>query len=181
MRPVSFGALVERMLQESGEFGSVFGVRKNKFFTYTNEGFNIFGKQISSAIGPAAGPNTQLAPNIMAAYLAGSRVIELKTVQIIDGEDLRKAVARPCINAADEGYNVEWSTELTVPQAMDEYIKAWFLLHIAAKEFALENSSIPDCDFLFNMSVGYSYDGIISPKIDTYLNGLTDASGTDIW
>jgi hypothetical protein len=27
-----------------------------------------------------------------------------------------------------KSYNVEWSTELYVPQAQDEYIKAWVIL-----------------------------------------------------
>ncbi len=44
---------------------------------------------------------------------------------------------KPCIKADDECYNCEWSTELRVPQAMEEYIKAWFLLHVLAKEYEL--------------------------------------------
>ena len=41
----------------------------------------------------------------------------------MDGAELAACVPRPCILAMDEGYNQEWSTELTVPQAQDEYIK----------------------------------------------------------
>ena len=64
--------------------------------------------------GPAAGPNSQLAQNIIAAYFAGARFFEVKTVQKMDGAELAACVPRPCILAADEGYNQEWSTELTV-------------------------------------------------------------------
>jgi putative selenate reductase len=113
----------------------------------------------------------------LVAYLAGSRFIELKTVQTMDGEELRKAVARPCINVQDEGYNVEWSTELTVPEAFEEYVKAWFLCHVFAKEFEIAASG----DFIFNMSVGYSLEGIKSKKIDTYIEGMKDASGAAAW
>ena len=74
---------------------------------------------------PAAGPNSQLAQNIIAAYFAGARFFEVKTVQKMDGAELAACVPRPCILAADEGYNQEWSTELEIPQARDEYIKAW--------------------------------------------------------
>jgi putative selenate reductase len=95
----------------------------------------------------------------------------------MDGEELRKCVARPCINAMDEGYNVEWSTELTVQQAFEEYVKAWFLVHVLAKEFSLEDP----CGVIFNMSVGYSLEGIQSPKIDTYIEGMRNASGSPIW
>ena len=72
----------------------------------------------------------------MASYVvAGSRFFELKTVQKLDGEDL--PVSKPCIKADDECYNCEWSTELYVPQAFDEYVKAWFYLQGAGQEFGL--------------------------------------------
>ena len=82
---------------------------------------------LETPVGPAAGPNTQLTQNIVAAYYTGSRFFELKTVQVMDGDELAACINRPCIKADDECYNCEWSTELFVPQAMEEYIKAWFL------------------------------------------------------
>ena len=57
------------------------------------------GRFLETPIGPAAGPNTQLAQNIVASYVCGGRMFELKTVQIIDGEDLH--VSKPCILAED--------------------------------------------------------------------------------
>jgi putative selenate reductase len=121
-----------------------------------------------------------MAQNILAAYLAGGRFFELKTVQTMDGEELRKCVARPCINAADEGYNVEWSTELTVEQAFEEYVKAWFLLHLFGREFGLREGG-EAADFIFNQSVGYSLEGIRSAKIDGYIQGMRDAGSTAVW
>ncbi|MDO5563158.1 MAG: NAD(P)-binding protein, partial [Synergistaceae bacterium] len=35
--------------------------------------------------------------------------------------------------------------------------------------------------FMFNMSVGYDFDGITSRKIDEFINGLKDSSPTNIW
>ncbi len=163
MRPLPFAQLIEWALKEYTDEGSVFGVPVDKIHRENNW------------IGPAAGPHTQLAQNIIAAYVAGGRYFELKTVQIIDGEDL--PVAKPCIAAADEGYNVEWSTELTVAAALDEYIKAWFALALLAKELSLG----PTDGFVFNMSVGYDLAGIQSPKIDSFIKGLQDASQTTIW
>jgi putative selenate reductase len=176
MTPQPFHVLMETALREYSQEGSVFGVRKEKFYRNQNgAGTKIWGTELASPIGPAAGPNTQLAQNIAAAFLAGSRVIELKTVQIMDGEELRNCVARPCINAADECYNVEWSTELTVRQAMDEYVKAWFLVHALGIEYGL------DTGVIFNMSVGYSLEGIKSKKIDSYIEGMKQAGGYPIW
>lgn len=178
MRMIPFGSLMDWMLAEHKSEGSILGVREEKFYK-NSSGRNIVvcGEEIASPIGPAAGPNSQLAQNTIAAYLAGARFIELKTVQIMDGEELRKAVAKPCINARDEGYNVEWSTELTVQEAFAEYVKAWFAIQVLAKELGIS----PKRDFAFNMSVGYDLKGIQSPKIDTFIEGLKDASSTDIW
>ncbi|MDR0718363.1 MAG: putative selenate reductase subunit YgfK [Treponema sp.] len=178
MRPIPFKNLVRWALNEYKEKGTVFSIQKEKFYkNKSGTGITLFGTKLGSPVGPAAGPNSQLAQNIAAAYLAGSRFMELKTVQVMDGEELRKCVPRPCINAEDEGYNVEWSTELTVEEAFDEYIKAWFLLHLFSKEFDLSASR----DFAFNMSVGYSFEGITSPKIDNYIQGMKNASASNIW
>ena len=148
MHPIPFEALLDWILGEYRTEGSIFGVKK---FWHAPEGAGqpFMGRSIESAVGPAAGPHTQLAHNIVAAYLCGARVFELKTVQVIDGEDLR--VSKPCILAEDEGYNCEWSTEMTVPQARDEYIKAWVLLHVLARELGLGRAD----GFAFCMSVGY--------------------------
>lgn len=176
MRPISFKKTLMWVMKELKEKESIFGIHKNKF--YKNNGgkfIELFGEKLASPLGPAAGPNSQLTQNIVASYLTGSRFIELKTVQVIDGEDL--PVAKPCIHAEDECYNVEWSTELTVPEAFNEYIKAWFLLHVLMKELNLSEER----DFMFNMSVGYDLEGIKSPKVDAYIEGMRNASNTKIW
>ncbi len=173
MRPVDFRDLVTWMLEEKKNRGRIFGVDLGKAYQAGSHRMKTpFGCLIRSATGPAAGPHTQLAQNIVAAYVAGARFMELKTVQIMDGQALREAIAKPCINAADEGYNVEWSTELTVEEAQAEYIKAWFLCHLAMRELDLSDER----DFAFNMSVGYSLEGIMTPKIDGFIEGLKNAS-----
>ena len=176
MRPIPFAQLMDWALTEYRQQKSLFGVCK--LVRHENgQARPIFGEKIEAPFGPAAGPNTQLAQNIVAAYDAGARFFELKTVQIMDGEALSKCVAKPCITAGDECYNCEWSTELTVPQAYEEYVKAWFACKLLAKELALGD---PD-GFVFNMSVGYDLEGIKSPKIDAYLEGMKDASGSAVW
>ena len=173
MYSLPFAELMEWLLNERKQ-GSVFGVhhlvKADPARTYT-----IFGRKLETPFGPAAGPHTQLAQNIAAAYAAGARFFELKTVQTLDGEDL--PVAKPCIKADDECYNVEWSTELTVAKAFEEYVKAWFLLHVLAVEYGLGSVD----GFQFNMSVGYTLEGISSPKIDAFIEGLKDASQTAIF
>ncbi|HNZ63410.1 MAG TPA: putative selenate reductase subunit YgfK, partial [Bacillota bacterium] len=179
MRPISFANLIGWSLREYRESGRVFGLDKSKFYFTRTEGryHTPFGDKIASAVGPAAGPHSQLAQNIIVSYLAGARFIELKTVQKMDGEVIRHAVAKPCINAEDECYNCEWSTELTVEEAFDEYIKAWIAIKVLAVEFGISDG----CDFAFNMSVGYDLEGIKLPKMDAFIEGLKDASDTPVF
>ena len=171
MTPIPFPKLMEWILIEKEH---VFGI-KQIFKTTSHKYLNLFNEKLEIPCGPAAGPHTQLAQNIIAAYLAGARFFELKTVQTLDGEDL--PVDKPCIRAEDECYNVEWSTELTVPEALEEYIKAWFALKLMSKEFHLGDPN----GFIFNMSVGYDLEGIRSTKINAFIEGLKDASSTPIW
>ncbi len=175
MTPIPFGTLMDWVWKEQ-ETGSVFGVKK-AFHPVPGKFLELFGEKLETPFGPAAGPNTQLTQNIIASYYGGARFFELKTVQIMDGEELSKCVSKPCIAAEDECYNCEWSTELTVPQALAEYVKAWFMLKLLTKEFGWGD---PD-GFVFNMSVGYDYAGITSPKIDAFLEGMMDAKKTPIW
>ena len=129
------------------------------------------GHYLATPIGPGAGPHTQLAQNIVAAWLCGGRFIELKTVQIMD----ELVIPRPCIDMADEGYNVEWSQELKLEQSLREYVKAWVLLHALHRLLGHEGK-VP-WGTVFNMSVGYDLKGIQSPAITGFMDGLGDASG----
>ena len=174
MRQIPFAQLMDWILTEYRDEESFFGVR-NPYVADTSKSLQIFGGNVDVPFGPAAGPHTQLAQNIVASYVAGSRFFELKTVQVLDGEDL--PVSKPCILATDECYNVEWSTELYVPQAMDEYIKGWFALKLISREFALGAAD----GFVFNMSVGYDLEGIKTQKIDKFIEGLKCAVDTDSW
>ena len=136
MTPLSFEKLIKCAVKEYTASKSMFGVHR-PYMKKDGRTLSLFGEKLETPFGPAAGPNTQMAQNIIAAYFAGSRFFELKTVQIMDGEELAACIARPCILAKDEGYNCEWSTELTVPQAADEYIKAWLALKVFSKVYSL--------------------------------------------
>ncbi len=170
MTSIPFGKLMNWVLTEAPT-GTIFGVHHH-VQADPERTYHIFDRPLEMPFGPAAGPHTQLAQNIVAGYVAGARFFELKTVQKIDGEDL--PVPKPCIKADDECYNVEWSTELTVPKALEEYIKAWFLVHVMAVEYGLGS---PD-GMQFNMSVGYDLAGIQTAKIDSFIENLKDASHT---
>ncbi len=175
MTPIPFRELMGWITAEYRNEGTVFGVHKP--YKAGVKTLPIFGEKIETPFGPAAGPNTQLAQNIAAGYFAGARFFELKTVQKMDGAELAACISRPCILAEDECYNCEWSTELYVQQAYEEYVKAWCACKIMAKVCGLGD---PD-GFVFNMSVGYDLAGIQGEKIDGFLNGMKDASGSPVF
>ena len=172
MYPIPFKSLMNWIVTEYAREGEIFGVHTPYYAS--GKTLPIFSERIETPFGPAAGPNSQLAQNIIAAYFAGARFFEVKTVQKMDGAELAACVPRPCILAADEGYNQEWSTELEIPQARDEYIKAWCALKILSKVYGLGD---PD-GFVFNMSVGYDLEGIKGEKVNTYIDNMMDASET---
>ncbi|MDO4594294.1 MAG: selenate reductase [Tissierellia bacterium] len=174
MRPIKFGDMMERVLEEYSKYNTVYSI-ENIHKNEKEERLNIFGLKLESPVGAAAGPNTQLAHNIVACYFAGMRFMELKTVQIMEGEEL--GIPKPCIRAEDEAYNVEWSTELDILVAADEYIKAYFACKVFAKEFELGDPE----GFVFNMSVGYDLKGIKSPKVDKFIETLKDGSKSSMW
>ena len=93
MTCMPFGQLMDWVLQEKKGQDTVFGVHR----PYTADGKNdmtIFSRNLETPVGPAAGPHTQLAQNIIASYFAGARFFELKTVQKMDGAELAACVAR---------------------------------------------------------------------------------------
>ena len=176
MTPIPFGRLINWIFSEFQRSKTIFGIPSVKFFYKSSPNvIRVFDETIETPLGPAAGPHTQLAQNIIASYLAGGRFFELKTVQ--DRDDL--AIDKPCIDAQDEGYNVEWSQELTLSQSYEEYLKAWFALHLLNEVFHF--SPLGKGAFIFNMSVGYTLDGIKTERMNTFIDALKDASSHSLF
>ena len=168
METTPLRSLLERISGEYAAVGSIYGIPKEAFeavfeLEARSPGMPVMGKRVSLPVGPAAGPHTQIAPNIVAAYLAGSRVFELKTVQQNDALE----IAKPCILALDEGHNTEWSTELHLDEARMEYLRGWIAVNLLAAIWSKKPT-----EFVFNMSVGYTLDGIKSPKMDAFIEGM---------
>ncbi|MDF2676132.1 MAG: hypothetical protein K0Q97_425 [Bacillota bacterium] len=179
MKTLSFEKIIEICLQDYYTKGRIFDIDQKDFYRDIDDNFKMdfCNEKLRYPLGPAAGPHTQLSQNILTAYLTGSRFFELKTVQIIDGIEMQKMIERPCIDARNEGYNVEWSTELTVDVARCEYTKASVLLQVMAIELGLSLEK----DFMFNISVGYNLEGIQSKKISDFIDNLKEANNTEIF
>ena len=174
-RPLSLQKLTSWAADELEAKNSIFGIpRELSFSPTTGDPFRteVYGQSLETPLGVAAGPHSQLAQNIVAAWLCGARFIELKTVQTLDNLEISK----PCIDMQDEGYNVEWSQELTIEESFREYLHAWVLIHALHRRFGFPGDSP---GVIFNLSVGYNLEGIRQPNMQRYLDLIEDA-GDDL-
>ena len=166
--------LASWILREYDETQHIFGIHKDLFFTpKADDPFTMtrYGQFMESPIGVAAGPHTQMAQNLISAWLCGSRYLELKTVQTLD--ELGKVISKPCIDMQDEGYNCEWSQELRLTESFNEYLNAWIMLHILRHKFGWTNEK--GRGFIFNMSVGYNLEGILNANVQEFLDKMANA------
>ena len=172
-RPIDVEQLTHWIFNELETRDSAFGIPRQYFFrpdpqaTYRTR---VFGQPLDTPFGPAAGPHSQMAQNIIAAWLCGARYIELKTVQTLDELN----VSKPCIDMEDEGYNVEWSQELKVHESFEEYLRAWVLIHALHRKLGFPGDAPA---VVFNLSVGYDLNGIQKPNMQWFLDQVSDCSG----
>jgi putative selenate reductase len=165
-RPIGARQLARWVFEELDSQDRVLGIPRKTFFVpdpgapYRTQ---AFGQALDTPFGPAAGPHSQMAQNIVAAWLCGARYIELKTVQTLDELN----VSKPCIDMEDEGYNVEWSQELKVRQSFDEYLLAWVLIHALHHKLGFTGESP---GVIFNLSVGYDLAGIQQANMQWFLD-----------
>src|SRR5690348_8569033 len=142
LSPIPLPLLWRRAVLEYEGEGKIFDLPKSKFFRGI-PGLDLsvafHGERASTPLGPAAGPHDQLAQNIVLSWLGGSRIIELKTVQVMD--ELK--IPRPCIDMTNVGYNVEWSQELKLEQSLQEYVAASMLIHILKESRLLGDEFLP--------------------------------------
>ena len=179
LTPIPFDRLLRRIFYEYEKTDSIFDLSAKSFYRPRNEydlSVSFLGKRAANPAGPAAGPHTQLAQNIVLSWLAGSRILELKTVQIND----RLELARPCIDMATIGYNSEWSQELLLEESLREYVKASMIIEILKQWMFFSDDREPhqpeQFDTIFDLSVGYDLAGIQSAQIRNWLNSMRDAT-----
>jgi putative selenate reductase len=177
--PQPFPHLLVRMMRELDERESIFDLPRSKFFR-GSEGdgggghdlsVRLHGQAAATPLGPSAGPHSQMAQNIVLSYLGGSRIMELKTVQVLD----QLEIGRPCIDAATVCYNIEWSQELRIAESLEEYVKASMLIDILVASGRLDLT--PGLEpVIYDMSVGYDLAGIQSQPVRAFIEGMKDAT-----
>jgi len=164
---IPFAQLLQIIINEEKSSNSILGIPSDLFITKPPEKLTsqIFNQPLDIPLGVAAGPHSQMAQNIVTAWLCGARYIELKTIQTLDELE----VAKPCIDMQDEGYNCEWSQELKIKDSFNQYLEAWVLIHILNHKY---NNSNKLSGTIFNMSVGYNLEGILQDNVQWFFTKM---------
>ncbi|MEP0845242.1 MAG: glutamate synthase [Phycisphaerae bacterium] len=176
--PAPFADLVTRLFLEPRRQDALFELPRRKWYLprapTPDLSVRLHGRPAGNPSGPAAGPHTQMAQNIVLSYVAGGRILELKTVQVND----RLTIARPCIDMTNVGYNVEWSQELRIEDSLREYVAGAMLVEMFRRSPELTGGALdgPAGDVIYDLSVGYDLAGIRSEQVAGFLRGMRDAS-----
>jgi putative selenate reductase len=167
--PISIKQLLQLILNEFSVDNSIFGIPKELFFVpkhYNPLSTELFSQKLHTPIGVAAGPHSQMAQNIVGAWLMGARYIELKTIQTLDEIE----VPKPCIDMQDEGFNCEWSQELKIRESFNEYLNGWIVIHILNHKLGRGKET----GTIFNMSAGYNMQGIMNDNVQWFLEKMSN-------
>jgi len=175
--PAPFRDLVTRLHREPALQESLFELSRRRWYLPAPDApdlsVDFHGHRAGNPSGPAAGPHTQMAQNLLLSYAAGARILELKTVQIND----RLTIGRPCIDVTNVGYNIEWSQELLVDHALREYAAGAMLIEMFRRSPAHAAGRLDGAagDLIHDLSVGYDLAGIRGEKVGRFLDGMRDA------
>ncbi len=175
--PLPLPLHLRRIFHELKTQQQIYDLPSNKFWRPV-EGMdlsvNFHGMRASTVTGPAAGPQDQLIQNIILSWLGGSRILELKTIQILD--ELK--ITRPCIYAGNVGFNVEWSQELKLGDSLGEYVASSMLIDILKHldVLGLGERNAECTETIFDMSVGYDLKGISSEPVGHFIRSMQDAT-----
>ncbi len=78
--PASFADLVTRLFREPELQDTLFELPRSKWYVPPDTGpdlsVDFHGRRAGNPVGPAAGPHTQMAQNILLSYVAGARILE---------------------------------------------------------------------------------------------------------
>ena len=159
-----FVDLIDRMRLEHAHQESIFDLPAKKWYRPSAEpgaadlSVRFHDQVAGNPVGPASGPQTQMAQNLVLSWLAGARIMELKTVQVDD----RLTIGRPCIDATNVGYNIEFSQELLVQDSLEQYVQGAMLIHMLRHAPEQFGRPFGDTDLagiagetVYDMSIGY--------------------------
>ncbi len=176
LHPSPFSDLIKRMFLEPERQQTIFDLPLRKVYRpdpNLDTSVRFHGQPAATPVGPAAGPQTQMAQNIVLSWIAGSRILELKTVQIDD----QLAINRPCIDMTNVGYNIEFSQELRLHESIGEYVAGMMLVEMlkASNLLQFQPSHYDKTATIYDFSLGYDLAGVSSKPVRGFIASLRNA------
>ena len=159
MYPIPFASLMNWVVTEYAQSGDIFGVHKK--YEATGKSLPIFGERIETPFGPAAGPNSQLAQNIIAAYFGGRALLRGQD-RTEDGRRRARRLRAPSLHPRRRR-----GLQSGVVHRADRGAGAGRVHQgvVRAQGHQQRIYGLGDPDgFVFNMSVGYDLEGIKGRK-----------------
>ncbi|MFQ5806569.1 MAG: glutamate synthase [Phycisphaerae bacterium] len=172
-----FRDLVTRLYREPATQDTLFELPHHKWYRPAPDDPDLsvafHDARAGNPSGPAAGPHTQMAQNILLSYVAGGRTLELKTVQVND----RLTISQPCIDVTNVGCNIEWPQELSIEDALREYVAGSMLIEMFRHNHELSGGRRDGLSgaVVYDISVGYDLAGIRHDKVRGFLKGMRAA------
>ncbi len=176
LTPYPFDELLGRIAYEWEARQKIFDLPNGRFWSKDEDvdlTMEFLGRPAATPVGPAAGPHSQMAQNLILGWLGGARVFELKTVQVLDDLD----IGRPCIDMETIGFNIEWSQELAIHESLEEYVKAWMAIDILSRWEPIQHLvGLDPGPHVFDLSVGYDLAGVSTDKVAGFIDSMKDAT-----
>lgn len=178
LRPAPFRDLVTRLHREPVLQDSLFGLPRARWYQPDSDGpdlsVSFHGMRAGNPAGPSAGPHTQLAQNMLLGYVAGGRILELKTVQ----EREEPAYPLPCIEIGGRRIAGDWSRALFISEALREYVAGAMLIEMFRQNDELGGRWCGGLDgaVLYDVGVGYDLAGISRDRVRGFLDGMRNAA-----
>ena len=178
LEPTPFADLVTRLYREPLVQNSLFGLPRAKWYRPQPDDPDLtvhaLGGVAGNPAGPATGPHTQLAQNMLLAYAAGGRVLELKTVQA----DLSTNPSRPYINVGDIGLCRDWGDGLFIRDALQQFVAGAMLIELFRRDRDVAGAFADNLGgaVIYDVSVGYDLAGIRRDRVRGFLHSMRSAA-----
>jgi len=137
----------------------------------------VWGQPAANPLGPAPGPHTQMAANIVTAYLAGARVFEWKSIRVSP----RASAGRPSLEVGDAARFLDSGQDLGLEDMRREFVGASMLIDLLRETGVLDRATGGDtfaaADCVFDLSLQGDRRGLENPRLVAFVRACQDARG----
>lgn len=170
LRPIPIHRLLEHIAREMEMSSTVFSVPPG--YRGTGRGATLPFGRLELPLGVAPGPHSQMAQNLICAYVAGARAFGLTTVSLAEPD-----APGAYIQASGHCRRRVRGGSLSLEEMTGEFIKGSFVIQLLARELGLGDPR----GTIFAMGVPGDRAVLESPELTAFFDAMADASSTPLW